>query len=416
MDKPIKKKFWNSKRILTIAGVTALLALIVFSYVATSGKIKLNTQADRITVSTIEKGVFQETIPVSGTVFPQSSIYLDALEGGVVEERFVEDGTIVTKGQPILRLSNTDLELNLSNEETEVFNVLTQMQIARNNAQQNTTGKRTQMADINVALKETTRIYKTAKFLYAQGAIGRQEFEQAENNYNYNLERKRLATEILQQDSASNKLQFSQQQASFDHVNNVLKLMKKKVSDLILKAPVEGLLTSLNAEIGQSKNKGERLGQIDVLSGFKVTVDIDQNYLSRVYTGLKGTFSFKDSSYELIIKKVFPQVTNGRFSVDMAFTGTVPKGIRRGQSLQVVLALSDERKALLLARGGFYQQTGGNWIFKLRPDGKSAYKTDIQLGNQNISYFEVLGGLNNGDRVITSSYENYGNIQELILK
>jgi len=416
MDKPIKKKFWNKKRILTIAGVTGILALIVCSYIATSGKTKLDTEIDRITISTVEKGVFKETIPVNGTVFPQSSIYLDALEGGVVEERFAEDGTIVTKGQPILRLSNTDLELNLSNEETEVFNVLTQMQIAKNNAQQNTTGKRTQMADINVALKEATRIYKTAKNLYEHKAIGSQEFEQAENNYNYNVERKRLATEILQQDSASNKLQFSQQQASFDHVNNALKLMKKKVGDLILRAPVEGLLTSLNAEIGQNKNKGDRLGQIDVLSGFKVTVDIDQNYLSRVYTGLKGSFTFKDTSYELVIKKVFPQVSNGRFSVDMEFTGIIPKGIRRGQSLQVVLALSDERKALLLAKGGFFQQTGGNWIFKLRPDGKSAYRTDLQLGNQNISYYEVLNGLSNGDRVITSGYENYGNTQELILK
>jgi len=153
-----------------------------------------------------------------------------------------------------------------------------------------------------------------------------------------------------------------------------------------------------------------------VLSGFKVTVDIDQNYLSRVYTGLKGSFTFKDTSYELVIKKVFPQVSNGRFSVDMEFTGIIPKGIRRGQSLQVVLALSDERKALLLAKGGFFQQTGGNWIFKLRPDGKSAYRTDLQLGNQNISYYEVLNGLSNGDRVITSGYENYGNTQELILK
>jgi len=416
MDKPIKKKFWSKKRILTIGGVTAIITLIIFSYIATAGKSKLNTQIDRITISDVTMGTFQETIPVNGTVTPQTSIYLDALEGGVVEEKYVEDGTMVKKGQPILRLSNTNLELNLSNQETEVFNVLTQMQIAKNNAQQNTTGKRTQLADVNVALKEATRIYKAAKVLYEQKAIGRQEFEEAENKYNYNLERKRLAVEILQQDSASNKLQFGQQQQSFDHVNNALKLMKKKVGDLIVKAPVDGLLTSLNAEIGQSKNQGERLGQVDEVNGFKVSVDIDQNYLSRIYTGLKGHFDFKDSSYELVIKKLFLQVTNGRFTADMEFTGPVPKGLRRGQTLQIVLALSDERKALLLARGGFFQQTGGNWIFKLRPDGKSAFKTDIQLGNQNIGYYEVLAGLNPGDKVITSSYETYGSIQELVLK
>lgn len=415
MDKLIEKKFWNRKRIIGIAGITGIAALIGFSYYATSGKSKLNTDVDRITISEVEKGLFQETIVVNGTVSPQSSIYLDALEGGVVEEKYIEDGTMVTKGQPILRLSNTNLELNLSNQETEVFNVLTQMQIAKNNAQQNTTGKRTQMADVNVALKEATRVYKAAKTLYENKAIGRQEFEEAENKYNYNLERKRLALEILQQDSASNKLQFSQQQQSFDHVNNALKLMKKKVGDLVVKAPVDGLLTSLNAEIGQNKNQGERLGQIDVLSGFKVSVDIDQNYLSRIYTGLKGHFDFKDSSYELVIKKLFLQVTNGRFTADMEFAGAVPKGIRRGQTLQVVLALSDERKALLLPKGGFFQQTGGNWIFKIRADGKSAFKTDIQIGNQNINYYEVLAGLNPGDKVITSSYENYGSIQELVL-
>jgi len=416
MDRTIEKKFWNKKRILTIAGITAIAALILFSYFATAGKSKLNTQIDRITISEVEKGIFMESIVVNGMVSPKSSIYLDALEGGVVEEKYVEDGITVAKGQPILRLSNTNLELNLSNQETEVFNVLTQMQIARNNAQQNTTGKRTQMADVNVALKEATRVYKTAKTLYERNAIGRQEFEEAENKYYYNLERKRLAVDILEQDSSSNKLQLSQQQQSFDHVNNALKLMKKKVGDLVVKAPVEGLLTSLNAEIGQNKNQGERLGQIDVLSGFKVTVDIDQNYLSRIYTGLKGIFAFKDTTYELIIKKVFPQVTSGRFSADMEFTGKVPNGIRRGQTLQIMLALSEERKAILLAKGGFYQQTGGNWIFKLRPDGKSAFRTDIQLGNQNVTSYEVIAGLNPGDKVITSSYENYGNIQELVLK
>ncbi|MES1224551.1 MAG: HlyD family efflux transporter periplasmic adaptor subunit [Bacteroidota bacterium] len=416
MDKVIEKKFWNKRRILTIAGITGIITLIVFSYVATSGKTKLNTEIDRITISEVTKGSFTETIPVNGTVSPQNSIYLDALEGGVVEEKYVDDGTMVTKGQPILRLSNTNLELNLSNQETEVFNVLTQMQIAKNNAQQNTTGKRTQMADAEVALKEATRIYKAAKTLYEKKAIGRQEFEEAENKYNYNLERRRLAAEILQQDSASNKLQLSQQQQSFDHVNNALKLMKKKVGDLIVKAPVEGLLTSLNAEVGQNKNQGERLGQVDVLNGFKVTVDIDQNYLSRIYTGLRGTFDFKDTTYQLVIKKVFLQVVSGRFTADMEFVGAVPKGIRRGQTLQVVLALSDERKAILLAKGGFYQQTGGNWIFKVRPDGKSAFRTDMQLGNVNINYYEVLAGLHPGDKVITSSYENYGNIQELVLK
>jgi len=192
--------------------------------------------------------------------------------------------------------------------------------------------------------------------------------------------------------------------------------MKQRVGDLIVKAPVDGQLTSLDAEIGQSKTKGQRLGQVDVLSGFKVRVDIDEHYISRIYTGLTGTFTFALSSYKLKIVKVFTQVTGAKFQVDMEFVGPVPNGIRRGQTLQILLSLSDERQALLVPRGGFFQQTGGNWIFKVSDDGKTAYRTDITLGNQNIDYYEVMQGLKAGDKVVTSSYETYGNMQVLVLK
>ena len=194
-------------------------------------------------------------------------------------------------------------------------------------------------------------------------------------------------------------------------------MLREKVGDLIVRAPVDGQLTSLDAEVGQNKNKGERLGQIDVLSGFKVRLtDVDEHYISRIFTGLTGTFTFADTAYKLKITKVYTQVVNNRFQVDMAFLGKAPKGIRRGQTLQILLALSDERQSVLVSRGGFYQQTGGNWIFKVSDDGKLAYRVNIQLGNQNTDYYEVLDGLKPGDKVITSGYENYGNMQELALK
>jgi HlyD family secretion protein len=192
--------------------------------------------------------------------------------------------------------------------------------------------------------------------------------------------------------------------------------MRKKVGDLIVRAPVDGQLTSLDAEVGENKTQGQRLGQIDVLGGFKVRVDVDEHYISRVFTGLMGDFTFADTTYQLKIKKVYTQVMDGRFQVDMEFVGKVPKGIRRGQTLVIRLALSDETEALLLPRGGFYQQTGGNWIFKVSKDGKTAYRSDIQLGRQSPDYYEVLQGLQPGDKVITSSYENYGDVQELELK
>jgi len=416
VDRVIKKKKWSLKRLLTIGGIAALVLLAFGSWWFTSGKSRLNVELDRITISTVSKGAFQETIPVNGVVMPLSSIYLDAIEGGRVEEKYVEDGTIMKKGEPILRLSNTDIELALVTQQTNVYNLLTQMQIAQNASQQNTVTKRTQVTDVESQYREAKRVYELDKALFEKQAIGSQEFKQAQNNYEYYSEKKKLTDQIMSQDSVSVAQQLGQAKQSYEGSQQALNVMRKKVGDLIVRSPVDGQLTSLDAEIGQNKNKGERLGQIDVLNGFKVRVDVDEHYLSRIYTGLMGKFTFADSNYDLKIFKVFTQVTGGHFQVDMSFVGKVPKGVRRGQTLQILLALSEERQSVLVPRGGFYQQTGGNWIFKVSDDGTMAYRTDIQLGNQNPEYYEVLQGLKPGDKVVTSSYENYGNMQELILK
>jgi HlyD family secretion protein len=416
VDRVITKKTWNQKRILTIAGISAIVLLLLGSWYFTSGKSRLNIDAERITVSEVKKGAFQEFIPVNGIVQPVATIYLDALEGGRVEERFVEDGAVVKKNQPILRLSNTDLELSLANQETAVFEVLTQMQNTKNNAVQNTIQQLNQKAEVENSLAEAERVYKLNKYLYEQKVLGSQEFKASENNYTYQVNRKKLNDKTLHQDEISNEQQISQMAASYSRMQNALSLMRRKVQDLVVKAPIDGQLTSLDAEIGQSKNKGERLGQIDILSGHKVRVDIDEHYISRVFIGQMGETTVAGKNYTLKIKKVYTQVNNGRFQVDMEFVDATPSGIRRGQTLQIRLALSDETQALLVAKGGFFQQTGGNWIFKLSDDGKKAYKVDVQLGRQNPDYYEVLGGLQPGDKVVTSSYENYGNMQELVLK
>ena len=414
VDKAIEKKKWIPKKMMTIVIVTAVVVLIAASYYLTSGKSKLNVDLERITISEVSNGTFQEFIPVNGIVLPIKTIYLDATEGGRIEEKFVEDGTMMKKGQPILRLSNTDLLLTMMSQQNTVYNTLTQMQINNNAAQQNTVSKLNQMADVMSQFKEAERIYNLDKHLLEGEVIGLQEFKKAENDYNYYLEKKKLTQQILLQDSISRAQQLEQDNRSYKGSQEALIMIKQKVNDLIVKSPIDGQLTSLDAEIGQNKKQGERLGQIDVLSGFKVRVDIDEHYISRIYTGLKGNFTFADKVYRLTISKVFTQVTNGTFQVDMQFEATEPKGIRRGQTLQIRLALSDEKQSVLLPRGGFFQQTGGNWIFKMSSDGKTAYKTDIQLGNQNPDFYEVLRGVKPGDKVITSSYENYGTMQELI--
>lgn len=416
MDRAIEKKTFTARKILLYGGGLLLLLLVIGGFYFGSGTSRLNVETERITISEVTKGAFQESIPVNGVVMPVTTIYLDAQEGGLVEEKYEEDGAFVKKDQPILKLSNTDLELSLANEETSVFNVLTQMQIARNNSQQNTINQLNQEADVMNSLKEAERVYTLNKKLFAAGAIGSQEFESSKNQYEYQVSRKKLNDRILAQDSISVKQQLDQMQQTYNHMSRTLELMKKKVEDLTVRAPVDGQLTSLDVEIGQSKNKGERLGQVDVLSGFKITANIDEHYISRIFTGLKGEFVFNNKTYELVIKKVHTQVINGQFQVDLAFAKETPEGIRRGQTMQVRLALSDETQAVLVPKGGFYQATGGNWVFKVNENGTVAYRVEIKLGRQNPDYFEVVEGLQPGDRVITSNYENYGNVQELVLK
>lgn len=415
MDVPIQKKQFSTYKIGLLIGLVVILTGIVFVILKTSGGSKLTIDKERIAVNTIKKDVFQENIPVSGIVLPITTIYLDALEGGRVEEKFVEDGQILKKGQPILRLSNTDLELSLINQETSVYNLLTQMQISQNAAQQNTINRRNQFTDVENSLVEAKRVYELNKKLYDKGAIGRQDYDSSKNNYTYQKQRMKLAEQVLSQDSVSSKQELGQARSSYRRTQSALGLMRRKVGDLVVRAPVDGQLTSLDAEIGQSKIKGQRLGQVDVLSGFKVRADIDEHYISRIYNGQVGTVSINNKPYVLIIKKVFTQINSGRFQVDMQFEGVVPEGIRRGQNLQIRLALSAEKQALLVDKGGFFQKTGGNWIFKISEDGDSAYKVNIRLGSQNTEYYEVVEGLNAGDKVVTSSYDNFGDIEELLL-
>jgi len=417
VDRILAKKNWSHKRKAII--ICSFLSAVLVAAVILSGfsKSELHVNRAHIIISEVTRGNFQESIPQMGTVLPLTTVYLVTTEGGCVREKYAEDGAVLHKGQPILKLSNTDLELSLANQETQVFNLFTQMQISRNNAGQNTVNKLTAMADVENAYKEAERVYILDKRLYDRHVIGLQEFKQAENNYHYYLQKRKLSGQILQQDTLLISTQAEQDKKAYQQAHHTLDILRRKVNDLVVRAPMDGQLTALDAEIGQSKPAGYALGQLDAPGGFKVRLpDVDEHYIARIYTGQTGTYELDHAIYTLKIAKVYTQVTNGRFQVDMNFVGKVPSGLRKGQTLQITLALSDQTTALLVPKGGFYQQTGGNWIFKLSEDGKTAYRVAIQLGRQNAHYYEVTEGLKAGDKVIAGSYENYGNKQELILK
>ncbi|MCW3122292.1 MAG: transporter, permease protein [Flavipsychrobacter sp.] len=416
MDSVIQKKKWY-KRPSVIGGIAAVVAaVLLFSHYFSSGNTKFNVNAGRITISETVKGPFKELIPVNGVVLPVTTIYLDAVEGGRVAEKYVEDGATLKKGDPIVKLANTDLELSLINEETSVYNLLTQMRISHHSAQQNTIAKLNQMAEVDNAYTEAERVYRANKQLYSQKVISTQEFKQSEQAYDYQVKRKQLTAQIMKQDSLSLQEDEDQTRQSYERTSKALKLMRKKVEDLIVCAPIDGRITSMDAEVGQSRNKGERLGQIDALNGFKIKAEVDEHYISRVFAGQVATCMVGDKEYKMEVKKIYTKVTSGRFSIDLDFTGETPKDIHRGQSLQVKLELSSEVMAVLIPKGSFYQQTGGLWIFKVTPDGRRAYKADIKLGRQNPDYYEVMEGLKPGERVVTSSYETYEKVQELVVE
>ena len=415
MDVIIKKKKWTPKRILLLAGTALLVVLVGANFFSSNGAAKLNVDTQRITISEVTKGNFQEFIPIDGVVQPIKTIYLDATEGGTVQHILVEDGATLSQGQPILQLTNTDLQLEMVNRETAVFDLINNLQHTRNLMQQNRIQQLNQLADIDYNLTEAKRVYDMNRQLYEEKVIPRQDFQQSKNNYDYQVRKRTLTRQTLRQDSISMAHQVQQMSESVSRMQSNLALMRKKMDDLTIKAPVGGQITSLNAEIGESKSRGQRIGQIDVLNGFKVRANIDEHYISRIFAGQQGSFTFNNKSYALRVKKIFTQVSNGQFQVDLAFATEAPAGIRRGQTLQVRLALSDQTQAVLVPKGGFYQKTGGNWIFKVEANGRKAYRADIRLGRQNPEYYEVLEGLQPGDKVVTSGYENYEDMGELVI-
>lgn len=416
MDRKIKKKKWPAKKIAGLAAVAIFVFFVIYVFLFKLNTSTLNVKTERITISTVKRGPFQEFIPVMGNVLPINTFYLDAVEGGRVEEIYSEAGTFVKKGDKILKLANTNLLLDIMWREAELFQQSNNLRNTRLSMEQYRLRLSQELADIENQLRQQKRTYERYRELVKDNLIAKHEFELAKDQYEYLLKKKELTIESQKNDLEFRQSQIDALEASLNRMQDNLEIVKQKQENLMIRAPVSGHLTALNAEIGQSKSPGERLGQIDVLEGFKVRAAIDEHYIARIETGRAGEFDFAGQSYSLIVKKIYPEVKDGRFEVDMEFVGDDPQGITRGQTVHIRLELGDISEAILLPRGGFYQTTGGNWAYVVDGSENVATKRKIKLGRQNPQVFEVLEGLKPGEKVITSSYESFGNMNRLVLK
>lgn len=416
MDTIIPKKRFRPQTV--ILGVAAVAAAF-FGYrafTANSQGTRLNVQTDRLQLDTVDVQEFQEFIPVTGIVLPIKTVFVGAVEGGRIEEKFVEDGALIKKGQPILRLSNPDLQLAYLNQEGTIVSQINQ---ARNTSlfrEQQSLNLRETRLDIVYRMNLAATRLKRNEELLASGVVSKVEVEELREEHENLRQRLKLLHKTIEKDSMSTEFEKSQMGSTLDLMRRNLEISKQSLDNLIVKSPIDGQLSGLSAELGELVNEGAQIAQMDDLTAFKIRVAIDEFYISRIFTGQEGNFSFDNKNYTLVISKIYPQVSNGRFEADMLFKGDAPNIIKRGQSVTVKLELSAQEDAMVLKRGGFYTSTGGNWVYVLNKDGKTAIKQDLNIGRQSPVYYEILSGLKAGDVVIISSYENYGDKDILVLQ
>lgn len=410
-----KKKGLKKKHIpFIIGGVLVLLILgwIIFGNHAS----KLNVDKNKLNIQSVTKGEFNDYVRINGQVMPISTIQLSAIEGGMVMEKVVEEGTMVQQGQVIVRLSNPMLNLNILDAEAQLAekqNFLRNTQVTMEQEKLRLRQERLQL-DLDVQRKK--RKYQQYKKLYEENLTSKEEYLQAKEDFEFAENGLTLVIDRQKQDSIYRGIQVDQMEESLHSIRQNLNLIRGRMANLDVKAPVSGQLGLLDVEIGQTINTGAKIGQVNVLSDFKVEASIDEHFIDRVKQGLDATFERQDKNYALRVRKVYPEVREKMFRTDFIFEGERPDNIRTGQTYYINLQLGQPTESVLIPRGPFYQTTGGQWIFVLTSDGGKAVRRNITIGRQNPIYYEVTGGLEPGEKVITSSYDTYGDTQELILK
>ena len=415
MDRQIEKKSFLRRYAWYIAAAAALAALLVWIVLGTTANTMTIDAAD-ITISDVTRGKFDDYVRLNGQVLPIQVVQISPEEGGIVREKVVEEGTRVRKGDVILRLSNSNLDLQILNAEAELAekqNLLRNTQVAM---QQDRLNNRTEQATLDTDCDRKRRAYEQNARLYKERLISKEVYLQSREDYKLARRKQSLISQRLKQDSLYRHVQMAQMEDNLDNMRKNVLLVRDRKNKLEVRSAIDGELGLLDVELGQNIAAGQNIGQINDLSDFKVQAQIDEHYIDRVRPGLSASFSRDGKTYLLRVRKVYPEVRNGTFRTDFVFVGERPAQMRSGQTFYVELALGKSQQATLIPRGTFFQTTGGNWIFVLDKSGRKAYRRNISIARQNPQYYEVTDGLEPGERVITSGYEAFKDNEVLVIK
>ena len=417
MDRKIEKKKGIAraftKKALPFWGGALLLVFILWLIFRDDSK-KLRIDADNISISTVTSGEFNDYIRISGQVAPMTTIQISPLEGGVVQQIVTEEGSRVKAGDVLVILSNENLDMqiltseaDLAEKENILRNTMIQMEQQKLSVEQ-------EKLQLQTEMRRNKRTYESQKALYDDGLIAREDFLKAEEDYELSSSRLKLVENRAKQDSLHRSVEIDRMRESLENMRVNMMMIRKRKENLTIKAPIDGELGLLDVVLGQSVGAGSKIGQINNLDSYKIEAQVDEHYIDRVTPGLEATFERQSERYQAQIRKVYPEVRDGKFKADFKFMEQQPENIRSGQTYYLNLQLGQPVDAVLIPRGAFYQKTGGKWIYVLSPDGTKATRRDIKIGRQNPQYYEVIEGLEPGEKVITSSYDNFGESDVLV--
>lgn len=418
MDKIIEpKKGWArvfSKKALPYWGI-AILIILIASMLLRNNVSTMRVNTETITISEVKSGLFNDYVRVTGQVLPMTTMQISPLETGVVKEIYIEEGAKVKAGDPILLLSNENLNLQILNAEADLAEKDNMLRNTLISMEQQKLTNQQDILQLEIDVRRYQRTYKSQKQLYADNLISKEDYLRAEEDYSLAKDRLNLVKHRAVQDSLYRSIEVKQMQESLDNMRLHMMMIRKRKDNLLVKAPINGELGLLDVVLGQSVAEGSKIGQINNLSSYKIEAQFDEHYIDRITTGLEADFERQNENFRAVIRKVYPEVRDGKFKADFKFSGEQPDNIRSGQTYYMNLQLGQPEKAILIPRGSFYQNTGGQWIYVISKNGKEAYKREIRIGRQNPQYYEVVDGLKPGDKVITSSYDNFGNNERLVL-